>query len=65
MTFTWTGNIGKLSDEDIIAIVADMRDEGFVIYDVTVGEHLARIDPEGTLNISAVDFLERAKGLEA
>ena len=65
MTFDWTGNIGKLSDEDIIAIVADMRDEGFVIYDVTVGEHLGRIDPEGTLNISAVDFLERAKGLEA
>jgi len=57
MTFIWVGNIGKLADEDIIAIVADMR------YDETIEEHLHRIDPEGTLNIGAPEFLERAKGL--
>ena len=57
MTFDWTGNIGKLSDEDIIVIVADMR------HDETIEEHLRRIDPEGTLNISAAELYERAKGL--
>jgi len=57
MTFDWTGNIGKLSDEDITVIVADMR------HDETIEEHLRRIDPEGTLNISAAELYERAKGL--
>ena len=57
MTFTWTGYIGHLADEDIIEIVADMR------YDETIEEHLHRIDPEGTLNISAAELYERARGL--
>ena len=63
MTFTWIGNVGHLTDEDIIAIAEDMWDGGFTIYDVTATEHLARIDPEGTLNINAREFVKRVKGL--
>ena len=57
MTFDWTGNRGTVTDEDITVIVADMR------HDETIEEHLRRIDPEGTLNISAAELYERAKGL--
>ena len=64
MTFTWTGNRGTVADEDIAAIVVDMRTAGLSLTWLNVAEYLGRIDPEGTLNISAVDFLERAKGLE-
>ena len=61
--FTWTGNKDLISDEDITEIVADMREVklGLVWQDVV--KYLGRIDPEGTLNISATEFLERAKGL--
>ena len=64
MTFDWTGNIGSVTDADIAAIVADMRTAGLSLTWLNVAEYLGRIDPEGTLNISAVDFLERARGLE-
>ena len=61
MTFTWTGNVGKLSDEDIAEIVADMRASRLELTLADVIKHLGRIDPEGTLNISADEFLKRAK----
>ena len=64
MTFTWVGNVGHLSDEDIIAIAEDMRAKGLDLTQLDVVKHLGRIDPEGTLNISSQGFLKRAKGLE-
>jgi len=30
---------------------------------ISVARYLGRIDPEGTLNITAAEFLERAEGL--
>jgi len=64
--FTWIGNVGYVSDENIAEIVADMRDEGFLLTWQGVVEHLGTIDPEGTLNISATELWERARvlGLE-
>ena len=63
MTFHWIGNVGHVSDEDITAIVADMRAKGLKLTWQGVVEHLGRIDPDGTLNISATELWERARVL--
>ena len=63
MTFTWTGNRGTITDEDITAIVADMKSGGLELTWLGVADYLGNRDPEGTLNINAAEFLERAKGL--
>ena len=61
--FTWIGNVEHVSDEDITAIVADMRAKGLKLTWHGVVEHLGRIDPDGTLNIGPSVFLERARAL--
>jgi len=63
--FTWTGNKDLISDEDITEIVADMWASRLILTHADVVKHLGRIDPEGTLNISAAELYERAKGLVA
>jgi len=63
MAFAWIGNIGHLADEDIAAIVADMRAEGLEVTWEDAAQHLVDIDPDGTLNISATELVERAGGL--
>ena len=44
-------------------IVADMRAKGLKLTWQGVVEHLGRIDPDGTLNISATELWERARVL--
>ena len=64
MTFTWTGNVDHVTDENIAEIVADMRANKLSLTWPDVVKHLDRIDPEGTLNISATEFLERAGAMK-
>jgi len=63
MTFAWIGNKDIVSDEDIAAIVADMRAEGLELTWEDAVQYLGDIDPYGTLNIDAQKFVERAEGL--
>ena len=61
MTFHWIGNIEHISDEDIAAIVADMRAAKLSLTWPDVVKCLGRIDPDGMLNISATELWERAR----